>query len=92
VDYTNMSETDIAFAILQQKGAATWYKELIQEVLEKKNNSNQAVSHVIAEIYTLINMDSRFVYDAEQSKEEGRCMWGLAEWQNVAKNVTEEKA
>lgn len=91
-DYTKMSETDIAFDILQEQHKPMWYKDLIEEVIKRKQKPIQAVSHTIAEIYTLINMDSRFAYDAIASRtaEGTRSMWGLAIWQSEEKAAEDE--
>ena len=43
------------------------------EVIEKKCKPVQSLSAAISEVYTLINMDSRFQYT-------GDGMWGLTEW------------
>ncbi len=50
-----------------------YYKDLVMEVIEKKCKPAQSLSAAIAEVYTLINMDSRFHH-------EGKSMWGLTEW------------
>lgn len=50
-----------------------YYKDLILEVIEKKRKSVQSVSAAISEVYTHINMDSRFHY-------QGEGQWGLTEW------------
>ena len=92
-DFENSTETDCAFHILQEKGQPMWYRDLIEEVIAKKKKPIQSVSHTISEIYTLINMDSRFSYNEAASKNEGRGMWGLAEWAaEESKQSTEDKA
>ena len=73
MDYSKRSETDVAYAILGESGQAMYYKDLVIEVINKKRKPVQSLSHAIAEVYTLINMDSRFHY-------EGDGKWGLAEW------------
>ena len=50
-----------------------YYKDLVLEVIEKKCKPAQSLSAAIAEVYTLINMDSRFHH-------QGKSMWGLTEW------------
>ena len=50
-----------------------YYKDLVMDVIEKKRKPVQSLSAAISEVYTLINMDSRFHY-------EGKSMWGLTEW------------
>ena len=72
-DFTKKTEVDIAYYVLQQKGATTYYKDLVLDVIEKKHKPVQSLSAAISEVYTLINMDSRFHY-------EGDGQWGLTEW------------
>lgn len=75
LDYEKMSEVDVAYRILTESGKENplHFKDLILEVLNKKNKTvqNEAVS--ISEVYTMINMDSRFCHLGEGK-------WGLVEW------------
>ena len=73
MDYAKRSETDVAHDILSEKNEAMYYKDLVLEVIDKKRKPVQSLSHAISEVYTLINMDSRFHY-------EGDGKWGLTEW------------
>ena len=73
MDYERMSEVDVAYHILAQKKVPVHYKELIQEVIEAKHKPVQSLAMAISEIYTMLNMDSRFHY-------EGESKWGLTEW------------
>ena len=73
MDFVNSSEVDIAYHILTQKGQTIYYKDLVLEVIEKKHKPVQSLAAAISEVYTLINMDSRFHY-------EGDGQWGLTEW------------
>ncbi|MBF1684173.1 MAG: DNA-directed RNA polymerase subunit delta [Selenomonas sp.] len=73
MDYTQMSEVDAAYHILAEKRETMHYKDLVLEVIDKKRKPVQSLSHAISEVYTLINMDSRFHY-------EGESRWGLTEW------------
>ena len=79
MNYENSSETDVAYYILSKKGEPIYYKDLVTEVIKKKAKPVQSLSHAISEVYTQINMDSRFQHT-------GKGMWGLAEW-----NPTESK-
>ncbi len=72
-DFINMSEVDVAYKILVNNGNPIHYKDLILDVIEKKHKPVQSLSAAISEVYTMINMDSRFQY-------RGECMWGLTEW------------
>ena len=73
MDFLSSSEVDVAYYTLTQKGEPMYYKDLVMEVIEKKQKPVQSLAGAIAEVYTLINMDSRFHY-------EGKSMWGLTEW------------
>ena len=73
MDFERMSEVDAAYHILTQKGTPLHYKDLILEVIEVTHKPVQSQSQAISEIYTMINMDSRFHY-------EGESKWGLTEW------------
>ena len=73
MDFEQMAEMDIAHHILMQKKTPMHYKELITEVIETKHKPVQSLAMAISEIYTMMNMDSRFHY-------EGEGKWGLTEW------------
>ena len=70
MDFINSSEVDVAYYVLSKAGKSMYYKDLVMEVIEKKRKPVQSLSNAISEVYTLINMDSRFHY-------EGKSMWGL---------------
>ena len=72
MDYTHMSEVDAAYHILAEKRETMHYKDLILEVIEATHRPVQSLAMAISEIYTMINMDSRFHY-------EGESRWGLTE-------------
>jgi DNA-directed RNA polymerase subunit delta len=72
-DFTKESEVDIAYQVLSQEGKTMNYKDLVLRVIELKHKPVQSLSAAISEVYTLINMDSRFHYEGEQQ-------WGLTEW------------
>ena len=74
-DFENMSEVDVAYRILTDAGKDNpiHFKDLILEILAKKNKSVQNEAVAISEVYTMINMDSRF-----QHVGDGK--WGLFEW------------
>lgn len=81
-----MTDVDAAYYIMQQRGKENtmFYKELILEVIEKKEkpvrNPENPEAEAVSEIYTQINMDSRFHY-----VKDGR--WGLTEWYPEMKRV-----
>ena len=61
-DFADISEVDLAYKILSDAGKdnSIYYKDLIREIIEKKNKPVQNEAAAISEIYTMINMDSRF--------------------------------
>jgi hypothetical protein len=73
MDFEHMSEMDVAHHILTEKKEPVQYKDLILAVIEAKHRPVQSLSAAISEIYTMMNMDSRFHY-------EGEGKWGLTEW------------
>lgn len=73
MDYSTKSETDIAYQILEEAGKGIYYKDLILEVIDKKRKPVQSLARAISEVYTSINMDSRFHHM-------GQSVWGLTEW------------
>ena len=84
MNYSNMSDVDVAYAILNESKKTdnipkpVYYLDLINEVIKRKQKPVQSRSHAIAEIYTLINMDSRFQFRGRDA--EGKGLWGLSEW------------
>jgi DNA-directed RNA polymerase subunit delta len=74
--FEDMSEVDLAYKILNDAGKDNhiYYKDLILQILKLKNKSTQNEAAAISEVYTMINMDSRFQYNPEIKK------WGLTEW------------
>ena len=73
MDFEHMSEVDAAYHLLAKKGTPVHYKELILEVIDVTHKPVQSLAVAISEIYTMMNMDSRFHY-------EGESKWGLTEW------------
>ena len=73
MNYADSTEMDVAYDILAKKGEPVYYKDLVLEVIKKKSKPMQSPSHTISEVYTQINMDSRFQHM-------GKSMWGLTEW------------
>ena len=71
----NISEVDLAYQILSEAGKDNpiYFKNLIREIITKKNKIVQNEAAAISEIYTMINMDSRF-----QHVKDG--LWGLTDW------------
>lgn len=73
MDFIQKEEVDVAYHILTQSGEPIYFKDLIMDIIEKKQKPVQTLSKSISEVYTLINMDSRFHHM-------GKSMWGLTEW------------
>ena len=73
-DYNpNMSEADLAHAILKAKGIPLYFKELFEKVMAIKPLPGKNPEHIMAGIHTELNLDSRFVHV-------GKGVWGLREW------------
>ena len=68
MDFLKSSEVDVAYYILTQSGEKMYYKDLVLDVIEKTHKPVQSLSAAISEVYTLINMDSRFHYEGEGQK------------------------
>ncbi len=71
----NISEVDLAYQILSEAGKDNpiYFKKLIREIIARKNKTVQNEAAAISEIYTMINMDSRFQHA-------GDGLWGLTDW------------
>lgn len=67
------TEVDVAYQLLLATGKPEHFRILINRVLEIRGQSLHSPAHVIAEIHTQINMDSRFIHM-------GKGMWGLSQW------------
>lgn len=67
------TEVDVAYQLLLETGKPEHFRNLINQILEIKGQSLHSPAHVIAEIHTQINMDSRFIHM-------GKGMWGLSQW------------
>lgn len=68
-----VSDVDLAYQVLADKGTTMYFRDLIGQVLESKGRPVHSRAHAMAEVHTQINMDSRFVHV-------GKGMWGLTEW------------
>ncbi|MFC7440100.1 DNA-directed RNA polymerase subunit delta [Laceyella putida] len=67
------SMVDLAYELLKQKGDAMQYRDIMADVAKKKEFTQEEVENYIAQLYTEINIDGRFVCV-------GRGTWGLREW------------
>lgn len=68
-----LSTTDLAHEILKQHGQAMYYKDLISEILKYKDLGGENLGRAIAQVYSEINLDSRFHH-------KGQGQWALREW------------
>lgn len=68
-----VSEIEMAYQILQQRGQVVYFRDLISDALAKTGRPVHSMAQAIAEVHTQINMDSRFVHM-------GKGMWGLVDW------------
>lgn len=73
MDYSKMTDVDVAASILAEKGVPMDFKDLILEVIRLKKKPVQSEAEAISEIYTQINMESKFQYVGGRE-------WGLTEW------------
>jgi DNA-directed RNA polymerase subunit delta len=64
---------DLAFHILKEKGEPMQYRNIMEEVARLKGFSDEEIQHYIAQLYTEINIDGRFVCV-------GKGTWGLKSW------------
>ena len=74
-NFEKIPEVELAYQILSESGKENplYFKKLIREVIARKNITVQNEAAAISEIYTMINMDSRFQHI-------GDGLWGLADW------------
>src|SRR5690606_18225185 len=71
-----MPMVDLVHKILQSKGEPMLYRDLLQEVARLKGFSEEETMRYIAQLYTEINIDGRFVCV-------GKGLWGLKQWYPV---------
>lgn len=82
---------DIAYDLLKNKGEAMMFTEIMKQVAQQKGFSQSETEKLIAQLFTEINIDGRFVCV-------GRNLWGLKHWfpveqssdSAVAANVKED--
>lgn len=78
MDFVKSTDVDVAYYILNNNDETPMnYKALILKVIELRKkpvrNPENPEAEAISEIYTQINMDSRFHYVKDGN-------WGLTEW------------
>lgn len=64
---------DLAYRLLTQTKKPANYRELFNELVEMKGMSQEEAMDIIAQVYTEINLDGRFICLGEN-------MWGLKRW------------
>ncbi|WP_175552342.1 DNA-directed RNA polymerase subunit delta [Seinonella peptonophila] len=64
---------DLTYQLLHEKGEPMTYQDIMQSVAAIKNFRKEDVARYIAQLYTEVNIDGRFVCV-------GRGLWGLKHW------------
>lgn len=73
-----MRDIEVVYQILRNEKRSLFFRELLSKALEGREGvHDHSWAHVMSEIFTQMNMDSRFHH-------EGKNKWGLTEW--VAQN------
>jgi DNA-directed RNA polymerase subunit delta len=67
------SMVDLAYQILKERGEPLLYLDLLKEIAKLKGFSEEEIEKYIAQLYTDINIDGRFICV-------GRNLWGLRAW------------
>ena len=70
---SEMALVDIAYEILLETNRTYNFRELIDELVKVRNMTNEQLMSIIAQVYTEINIDGRFVCL-------GDTVWGLKRW------------
>lgn len=71
-----MSMVDIAFEIMMSSGKPYHYRDLLKEISKIKGMSDEKMNEVMAQVYTELNIDGRFVCVGQNT-------WGLKRWYPV---------
>jgi len=71
---------DLAYDLLKEKGEPMLYRDIMKEVAELKGFTGEEIERYIAQLYTEINIDGRFVCV-------GRSLWGLKEWYPIEQST-----
>lgn len=71
---------DLAYNCLKEHGEPMLYSNIMKEVASLKGFTEQDVERYIAQLYTEINIDGRFVCV-------GRSLWGLKEWYPIEQST-----
>lgn len=68
-----MAMVDLAYQMLNQSKKPAYYRDLYKELTEMKNMSESEAMDMIAQVYTEINLDGRFICLGDN-------LWGLKRW------------
>jgi DNA-directed RNA polymerase subunit delta len=68
-----MAMVDLAYQLLSQSKKPAYYRDLFKELTEIKNMSESEAMDMIAQVYTEINLDGRFICLGDN-------LWGLKRW------------
>ncbi|SMO67690.1 DNA-directed RNA polymerase subunit delta [Melghirimyces algeriensis] len=87
------SMVELAYFLLKEKGEPVLYRNLMEEVAKLKGFSEEEKNRLIAQLYTEINIDGRFICV-------GKSLWGLKRWYSmdqstdsaVAQNVKDDES
>lgn len=70
---SEMAMVDLAYQMLNQSKKPAYYRDLYKELTEMKNMSESEAMDMIAQVYTEINLDGRFICLGDN-------LWGLKRW------------
>ncbi|MED0681158.1 DNA-directed RNA polymerase subunit delta [Aneurinibacillus thermoaerophilus] len=68
-----MAMVDLAYRILNESKKPAYYRDLYKQLTEMKNMSESEAMDMIAQVYTEINLDGRFICLGDN-------LWGLKRW------------
>ncbi|WCK54377.1 DNA-directed RNA polymerase subunit delta [Aneurinibacillus sp. Ricciae_BoGa-3] len=68
-----MAMVDLSYQLLSETKKPQYYRDLFNQVVELKQISEQQAMDVIAQVYTEINLDGRFICLGDN-------LWGLKRW------------
>jgi DNA-directed RNA polymerase subunit delta len=71
---------DLAYEHLKSVGEPMLYRDILKHVTELKGFTQEDVERYIAQLYTEINIDGRFVCV-------GRSLWGLKHWYTIEQST-----
>lgn len=64
---------DLAYDLLKDKGEPMLYLDMMNEIAKMKGFSKAEIEQYIAQLYTEVNIDGRFICV-------GRSLWGIRDW------------